>query len=121
MRTILLAILVSGALAPSPGLSRASALLERRDTYWPDGRLKSSATYLDDVRHGEYRTWRTNGTRYELRHYDHGRESGLQQSWDERDTLFLNYEMRNGRRYGFVNAVPCLPADTDGTSARSGS
>ena len=33
----------------------------------------------------------------------------------------LNYEMRNGRRYGFVNAVPCLPADTDGTSARSGS
>ena len=115
MRTILLLVMVmTTAAAQLP--ARADAHLERRETHWPNGGLKSVGTYLGDVRHGEHRTFREDGTPYELRHFDRGRESGLQQSWEADGTLFLNYEMRNGRRYGFVNATPCLPAGKDGTS-----
>jgi len=63
------------------------------------------------TRNGEYRTWHTNGRLAELRHYVDGREVGLQQSWTADGVLFLNYEVRNGRRYGLVNSKPCLPAD----------
>lgn len=107
MRVLLLLSLVAGIASGDD----ASIPLDHRVAFWPNGRVRTSATYLSDVRHGEYRTWRANGTPYELRHYDRGRESGVQQSWDEQGELFLNYEMRHGRRYGFINAVPCLPAD----------
>jgi antitoxin component YwqK of YwqJK toxin-antitoxin module len=107
---------VCGVAVLAPGQRPAASRLEHRETYWPNGLLKSAGTFLDDVRHGEHRTFRQNGRPYELRHFDRGRESGLQQSWEEDGTLFLNYEMRNGRRYGFVNASPCVPAGKDGAS-----
>ena len=119
MRTLLFLVMVVGTVASrAPARQPAAPPLEYRESRWPNGRLRSSGTFLDDVRHGEYRTFRENGTPYELRHFDHGRESGVQQSWEEDGTLFLNYEMRNGRRYGFVNAAPCLPAGKDGASER---
>ena len=114
-RTMLLVVLVGVELAGAP-----ARRVERRLDYWPNGRAKSSAEYVGELRQGEYRTWREDGTLYELRHYSRGREEGLQQSWERDGTLFLNYEMRNGRRYGFVNAKPCLQANEDGTSKRVG-
>jgi len=87
------------------------------ETWWPNGQRRSSANYLADAFEGEYRTWRADGSSYELRHYTAGHEAGLQQSWDDQGRLYLNYEVHNGRRYGFVNSTPCLPADpTNGTS-----
>lgn len=62
------------------------------------------------VRNGEYRTWHANGQLAEIRRYVNGREEGLQQSWTADGVLFLNYEVRNGRRYGLVNSRPCQPA-----------
>jgi protein SCO1 len=89
-------------------------------TFWPNGRLKSDVTYRNDAYEGEYRTWYASGAPYELRHYVGGHEQGVQQSWTERGELYLNYEVRNGRRYGLVNATPC---DTVGETAddRTGS
>lgn len=63
------------------------------------------------VKHGEYRTWHANGQLAEIRHYVDGREEGLQQSWTPDGVLFLNYDVRNGRRYGLVNARPCEPVE----------
>jgi protein SCO1/2 len=77
-------------------------------TFWPNGRLRSEATYAADAYEGEYRTWYQSGKPYELRHYDKGHEEGLQQSWTEAGELYLNYEVRDGRRYGMVNATPCV-------------
>jgi hypothetical protein len=71
--------------------------------------MRSSAMYLDDVFHGEYRTWRIDGRPYELKHFIRGREAGLQQAWDDAGTVYLNYEVRDGRRYGMANAKPCIP------------
>jgi len=77
--------------------------------YWSDGKPRFEAAYQGDAYHGEYRTWYPSGQPYERRHFDHGREAGLQQSWTETGELFLNYEVRDGRRYGLVNAQPCVP------------
>jgi hypothetical protein len=78
MRTLGLLLLLASTL-PTP----ASPILEERRTFYPDGRP------------------------YEVRHFLNGREEGLQQAWAEDGTLYINYEMRNGRRYGFINARPC--------------
>jgi len=58
----------------------------------------------------ERRTFYPNGRPFEIRHFFNGREEGLQQAWTEDGELYINYEMRNGRRYGFINARPCNPA-----------
>lgn len=59
----------------------------------------------------ERRTFYPNGQPYEVCHFFNGREEGLQQAWTEDGTLYINYEMRNGRRYGFINARPCRPVE----------
>lgn len=81
-----------------------------RRLFHPNGVVRLEAEMRDGVFHGVYRTFYASGRPYELRHYDHGRESGAQQSWTEDGVLYLNYEMRNGRRYGLVNSRPCAPA-----------
>lgn len=77
--------------------------------YWPDGLMKSDVTYRNDAYEGEYRTWHANGQPFEWRHYVNGREEGIQQSWTDAGVLYLNYEVRDGRRFGLVNASPCEP------------
>jgi hypothetical protein len=67
------------------------------------------ATDATAVRHGEFRTWHANGRLADVRRYVDGREEGLQQSWTSDGVLFLNYEVRNGRRYGLINSRPCDP------------
>lgn len=74
------------------------------------GVLRLEAEYVNGVRHGVYRTWYPDGSPYEHKHYVDGREEGRQQAWTDDGVLYLNYEMRAGRRYGFVNSRPCLPA-----------
>ena len=59
----------------------------------------------------EQRSWHANGRLAEIRHVRDGHEEGLQQAWAEDGTLYINYEMRNGRRYGLMNARPCNPVE----------
>jgi protein SCO1/2 len=79
-------------------------------TWWPNGHIRTDAHYAVDAIVGEFRSYYSSGQAYELRHYVNGHEEGTQQSWTEDGNLFLNYEVRNGRRYGLVNAKPCVPA-----------
>lgn len=80
MKAVLLAALFA---ATTPQFS--APVLEERRTYYPSGRA------------------------YEVRHFFNGREEGLQQAWTEGGELYINYVMKNGRRYGFINARPCTP------------
>jgi antitoxin component YwqK of YwqJK toxin-antitoxin module len=83
--------------------------------WWPGGTLQREARYEGGVRDGVYRTWYTDGQPYEVRHYVAGREQGSQRAWTPSGELYLNYEMWNGRRYGYVNAAPCVPIVEEGT------
>ena len=95
--------------------SRAFASIAERTrwgthtTWWPNGHVRSVAQYGDDAYEGLYATWYETGHRYELRHFVNGREAGGQQSWTAEGVLYLNYDVRDGRRYGMVNARPCVP------------
>ena len=102
----LLAANVAGA--EFGGHTAGAARVEHRQAYWANGHLRSDAFFVDGVLAGEYRTFYQSGAPYELRHYVNGREDGRQQSWSEDGTLFLNYDVKNGRRYGLVNARPCI-------------
>lgn len=84
--------------------------------FWPNGNVRRAFDVRDDVRDGEYRTFTIDGKPYEFKHFVQGREDGLQQAWDADGVLYLNYVVKDGRRYGLVNAKPCLPAAADGTS-----
>jgi hypothetical protein len=106
---VLLFLIWLSAYPPKP--------LTHVNEFWPNGNLRRSFDLRNDVRHGEYRTFTVDGKPYELKHFVDGREDGLQQAWDERGELYLNYVVKNGRRYGMVNAKPCLPAGSDGLSS----
>jgi len=73
-----------------------------------------TATIVDGVYEGEYRSWYANGRPHEIRHYVHGHEEGLQQAWSENGTLYINYEARDGRHYGMENSTPCVAPDPGG-------
>ena len=85
-----------------------------RRTMDANGLVRLEIEYRDGVRDGVYRSWYTDGRLAEVRHYVEGREEGVQQAWAPDGQLYLNYEMRNGRRYGLVNAAPCLPVGEEG-------
>ena len=84
----------------------------RHRGWWPDGTRRFEADYDDDAFNGEYRAWHPSGRASELRHYADGREDGAQRAWTDSGVLFLNYEVRGGRRYGLVNGKPCIPTGT---------
>ncbi len=102
---------VAGAATSTP--MREGAVRQ----FWPNGQLRSEVNYRHDAYDGAYRTFYESGARYELRHYVDGHEAGLQQSWSEDGTLYLNYEVHAGRRFGLVNATPC---NTVGEAAAAG-
>jgi antitoxin component YwqK of YwqJK toxin-antitoxin module len=81
----------------------------RQDALWPDGSLKSRAYFDGDILIGTARAWHANGRTAEVKRYVDGRPRGLQQAWTDRGELFLNFDARNGRNFGLVNAKPCDP------------
>ena len=51
--------------------------------------------------------WYENGQPATTRHFQHGHEEGAQQSWTANGTLFSNYVVKDGRRYGLWGSKPC--------------
>jgi hypothetical protein len=93
----------------------ASSITDTRLEYWPNGRLRLEAHLRHDRFHGSYRTFYASGQPFEVRHYVQGREEGRQQSFTETGDVFLNYEVWQGRRYGYLNARPCMPVASPGS------
>jgi len=104
MKTLLL-LLTATTLALSTSPARSESVRAR----WPNGKLRSQIDYRDGQYDGAYRTWYESGRPYELRHYRKGHEEGRQQAWTESGELYINYDVKNGRHYGLVNATPCVP------------
>ncbi len=78
---------------------------------WPNGHLRSDTTYRDGVYDGDVLTWYEGGQPYQRRHFVRGHEDGLQQAWTDRGALYVNYEVRDGRRFGYLNSTPCVEVE----------
>ena len=82
----------------------------RHSGWWPGGFTRFDADYANDAFHGRYRAWHASGRMSDYRTYFQGREKGTQRGWTADGVLFFNYEVRDGRRFGLLNARPCVPA-----------
>jgi protein SCO1/2 len=105
----------AGGRIASAGFYRGAVKVGTHTAWWPDGTLRAVAQYSADAYDGVYETWYPSGARYELRTFARGHESGRQQAWAANGSLYLNYEVRDGRRYGLVNARPCLTTTASGS------
>lgn len=80
--------------------------------WWPNGALRFRARYEADSFDGANEAWYETGVRSQRLAYVSGHEEGLQQMWSPDGTLIVNYEMRGGRRFGMINAKPCIPSNS---------
>lgn len=78
--------------------------------WWSNGALRSRTRYADDSFDGANEAWYDTGIRSQRLEYVAGHEEGRQQMWAPDGTLIVNYEMRGGRRFGMINAKPCIPS-----------
>jgi hypothetical protein len=75
--------------------------------WWENGRKMFEYRFRKDLYDGSVREWYADGKIAKEMHYEYGVESGLQRAWRENGTLYANYEARNGRLYGIINARLC--------------
>ena len=78
--------------------------------WWPNGARRFRTRYVADSFDGANEAWYETSVRSQRLEYVTGREEGRQQMWAPDGTLIVNYEMRAGRRYGLINAKPCIPS-----------
>jgi len=77
-------------------------------TYWEEsGKPKFEYHYYEEKMEGLQRKWYVSGKPYSSLNYANDHEDGLQQGWRENGKLFLNYEVKDGFRYGLQKAVLC--------------
>lgn len=75
--------------------------------WWENGRKMFEYHFRKDVYHGAFREWYADGRPAKEMHYERGAEAGLQRAWRANGTLYANYEARDGRLYGVINARLC--------------
>jgi len=80
--------------------------------WWPNGAVRFRARYDADRFDGANEAWYETGALSQRLAYVGGHEEGLQQMWSPDGTLIVNYEMRGGRRFGMINAKPCIPSNS---------
>ena len=75
--------------------------------YWENGNMKFDFNYFNDKREGIQKQWYENGKPYfELTFID-DHEDGMQKAWRENGKLFMNYEVKEGIRYGLQKTALC--------------
>ena len=74
--------------------------------WWDNGNLKFTYGFVHGNYDGEYREWYVDATLFKQIIYKNGSdEEG--KGWRNNGKLFMNYIVRNKRRYGLLNAELC--------------
>jgi len=75
--------------------------------YWENGKQKFDYFYIDEKREGWQKQWYQTGKPARFLHYRDDKEEGMQHAWRENGKLYINYEVRDGIRYGLQKSALC--------------
>lgn len=75
--------------------------------YWENGKQ----AFLFHFEEGKYidtlKEWYANGQLYKLEYYEDGMQIGRQKAWRKDGEMYLNYDVKNGRKYGNAGIKHC--------------
>lgn len=74
--------------------------------WWENGSLRFEYHFSKGLYNGNYKEWYSSGAAYKHVHYTNGADE-WGKGWRENGKLFMNYMVREGRRYGIVNSNLC--------------
>jgi antitoxin component YwqK of YwqJK toxin-antitoxin module len=75
--------------------------------WWPNGLRKFDFTYVEDRREGVHRQWYVTGTPYTELTFHLDREDGMQRAFRENGKPYINYEVKDGFKYGLSKSALC--------------
>jgi antitoxin component YwqK of YwqJK toxin-antitoxin module len=71
--------------------------------FYPKGQLLAETAYVNDVKHGDEKSYFADGTPNHEAHYVHGKLEGLSRRWNEKGVLVFEGEYKEGMRHGKFN------------------
>ena len=75
-------------------------------SWWPNGNLRFEYQFAGGLYHGTFKEWYESGKPLHVFEYDHGNEVRAI-GWRENGKTYINFAVKNGRKYGLTNARLC--------------
>lgn len=74
--------------------------------WWPNGNKRFEYHFKDGVYQGDFKEWYEDGKPLKFIHYTNGVDDNGK-GWRQNGKLYMNFVMKNGRRYGLNNSNLC--------------
>jgi antitoxin component YwqK of YwqJK toxin-antitoxin module len=74
--------------------------------WWPNGNKQYAYEFSQGMYHGTFKEWYETGKLLHVFEYDHGQEVRAI-GWRENGRTYINFVVRNGKKYGLTNARLC--------------
>lgn len=74
--------------------------------WWANGNKRFEYHFKDGVYEGDFKEWYEHGEPLKIIHYIHGVDD-YGKGWRQNGKLYMNFVMKNGRRYGLNNINLC--------------
>ena len=74
--------------------------------WWPNGNKRFEYQFSKGIYSGDFKEWFEDGKEYKYIYYVNGNDQ-WGKGWRESGKLFMNYQVKDGRRYGIVNSNLC--------------
>lgn len=74
--------------------------------WWENGQKRFEYHFKQGAYDGNFKEWYSNGALFRHIEYKGGQEI-RGKGWRETGKLYMSFEVKNGRRYGLMNAQPC--------------
>lgn len=75
--------------------------------FWQNGNKKFDFIYINDKREGIQKQWYESGSQYYELRFTNDQENDMQKAWRENGKPFINYEVKDGVRYGLQKSALC--------------
>ena len=80
--------------------------------WWQNGNKRFEYHFINGIYNGDYKEWYQSGRLLKHIHYTNGIDD-WGKGWRESGKLYMNYVMKEGRRYGIVNSNLCYTVKND--------